>query len=280
MVLAILPVLLLGCKGAEGSGSSASSVGDSSVSEPPALDVKTIRIPVAISTSISSGEIKTKEYVWFDFLPSTSRPYNFLIQFQKLPGSHDVVAEEFPEPFSGCGGVATAEYRKNYRGYFNYDHTYFLIVFSKQLNAGEHFYLRLRGENFWRTIYSLYIFDDLSNALLHFEHISHEYGSYSWKNYTSHRATCSECGHVDEQPHFVASDATPDRWGYYRCLLCGGRAKFGFIQEGVPAVVGASENGSVELESGIKVVVDDDLDALRDGALEFRPVAQGGHDAE
>lgn len=51
-------------------------------------------------------------------------------------------------------------------------------------------------------------------------------------------------------------------------------------QESMAVPDNVSENGSVELESGIRVVVDDDLDALRDGTLEFRPVAQGGHDAE
>lgn len=57
----------------------------------------------------------------------------------------------------------------------------------------------------------------------------------------------------------------------------------GSIENGQESMVvpgSVSENGSVELESGIRVVVGDDLDELRDGTLEFRPVAQGGHDAE
>ena len=60
--------------------------------------------------------------------------------------------------------------------------------------------------------------------------------------------------------------------------LVGGSTENG--QESMVVPVNVSENGSVELENGIGVVVDDDLDALRDGTLEFRPVAQGGNDAE
>ena len=51
-------------------------------------------------------------------------------------------------------------------------------------------------------------------------------------------------------------------------------------QESTVVPGNVSENDSVELESGVQVVAEGDMGALRDGTLEFRPVAQGGHDAE
>ena len=232
LAIAALSAMLLGCKGAGEDKSNSLDLSEGIFSSPelPALNVRTIQIPSANPLYTTYGDIHTREYEWLDFLPSKSHTYNFIIQYYEKTGYYEPVAEEFPEPFVGYDEEGAVEHRKSYRRCVC-NNIYYLIFFSKQLSAGEHFYLRLRGENFYRTSYTLYNFDDLSGLLPYFDHLSHEYGSYSWKNYTSHRATCSECGHVDEQPHVISSDAKPDQWGYYTCSLCGGKATRGFTKE-------------------------------------------------
>lgn len=233
LAIAALSAMLLGCNGAQRSEEASSDPpgdfsGDAEKSE---IDIQEYSIngkwkPI-IGAALRTGEVR-----WYDFVSSKNCVHQFLIQFEVPQGNADIIAEEFPMPFSGYDGVATAEHAKNYRGEPDKTTTFYFIAFSKQMKTREHFYLRMRGEGFKRTShYTLISCLDMSDTLASLEHLSHDYKTYTWANDKTHRATCSECGHVDKQPHVIASGAKPDHWGYYTCSLCGGKATRGFTKE-------------------------------------------------
>lgn len=98
---------------------------------------------------------------------------------------------------------------------------------------------------------------------------NHNYANYEWVNNTMHNAEC-HCGTKTIQGHVVSSDAFNNGQRYATCLLCGGNASIGIIQNGI--VVKVSENGSFILNNGLTVLVREDIDAYKNGVLVFRNI--------
>lgn len=95
----------------------------------------------------------------------------------------------------------------------------------------------------------------------------HNYNIYNWINSTQHRATCS-CGDSIYEGHAVSSDAFSDGSQTAICLLCGGEASMGFIQNSVKILI--SDNGSYVLSNGIVVLQKEDIYAYLNHTLVFR----------
>lgn len=90
----------------------------------------------------------------------------------------------------------------------------------------------------------------------------HDYDrNYSWVDGTQHSVQCS-CGDITTQPHAVRSGRTI-------CLLCGGRAIIGLEDFGPQSLTYVSQNGSYILQSGVVVLVEEDVTTYLEGKLIF-----------
>lgn len=93
--------------------------------------------------------------------------------------------------------------------------------------------------------------------------------SHEWINLSSHKSYCI-CGDAKQMGHAVSSDDFNSGAQIVRCLICGGNASIGIIQNGI--VVKVSENGSFILNNGLTVLVREDIDAYKNGILVFRNI--------
>lgn len=110
------------------------------------------------------------------------------------------------------------------------------------------------------------------------EHIIHDYtSSYIWKDNTKHYSVCV-CVEMIEEGHAVSSDAYNSGASTAVCLICGGEASIGFIQNRAFNYTNIlveknahyiTENGSFILPNGIIVLVDNDIAPYLNGELEI-----------
>ncbi len=103
--------------------------------------------------------------------------------------------------------------------------------------------------------------------------IENHNNTYTWLNYTRHRAICN-CGSNVLEGHFVSS--SDPGFPYKTCLKCGGPASVGFVGPNGRSysplglandVVEYFGNGSYLLANGVYVISDADLDAYYAGTL-------------
>lgn len=100
---------------------------------------------------------------------------------------------------------------------------------------------------------------------------THNYNSdYVWINTRQHNATC-ECGETSVEGHAVSAGENVWLGQYKTCLLCGGRAEYGYViwEPTNEAIVYITDNGSFILPNGVVVLVDSDIQAYIDGTLKF-----------
>lgn len=96
---------------------------------------------------------------------------------------------------------------------------------------------------------------------------SHAYvQTHIWVNNTQHRSTCI-CGEELLQGHAVTSDVFNSDSQTAICLLCGGSASIGFIQNN--NAIKISENGSYILSNGLVVLQNVDVLAYQNNTLAF-----------
>lgn len=95
--------------------------------------------------------------------------------------------------------------------------------------------------------------------------------THTWVNNTQHRSSCI-CGEESLQGHAVTSDAFENGSQTSICLLCGGIASIGFIQNN--NIIKISENGSYILNNGLVVLQDIDVLAYLNNTLLFVDVVE------
>ena len=88
----------------------------------------------------------------------------------------------------------------------------------------------------------------------------HSYGNqYLWKNLTLHKTFCS-CGHFLTEAHVVSSRMIGPGTQIATCLLCGGQASIGMINQKSNRFI--TENGSYIFPNGIIVISELDLEKI------------------
>lgn len=101
---------------------------------------------------------------------------------------------------------------------------------------------------------------------------SHTYDqTHTWVNNTQHRSSCI-CGEESLQGHAVTSDAFNSGAQTAICLLCGGSASVGFIQNNNKVKI--SDNGSYILSNGLVVLENVDVEAYLNDTLVFREISE------
>lgn len=103
---------------------------------------------------------------------------------------------------------------------------------------------------------------------------THQYGApYQWVNTKQHRSSCS-CGETRLEGHAVSLSAYQANASSAICLLCKGRADFGFIQAGIRGQsVMRTKNGSFVSSCGILFLADPDIASFLLGTLVFEEVS-------
>lgn len=96
---------------------------------------------------------------------------------------------------------------------------------------------------------------------------SHDYREfYTYIDTRSHRSYC-DCGEYSLMPHVVASGSFDNGQRFATCLLCGGRAEKGFVQNSKSMLLAIASGESYILPNGVVVLCDEDLDAFINGTL-------------
>lgn len=107
------------------------------------------------------------------------------------------------------------------------------------------------------------------NNVTGLEYITTEEYTYTWLNNTQHRRKCDCSGTVTEG-HAISEDAFNNGSQTATCLLCGGVATIGFIQNS--NIIKVSDNGSYILSNGIVVLKEVDISPYLNHTLVFRDI--------
>ena len=117
-------------------------------------------------------------------------------------------------------------------------------------------------------MYEEHTYDDYVCTKCGYISHTHDYNeSYLWKDYKQHYSNC-ECGKRILHPHVVTSGSLS---GGKRaiCLVCGGEASMGFVFSTNNDIEYLTENGTFALPNGVIVLADDDMEAFKNGTLNF-----------
>lgn len=205
----------------------------------------------ALGTELNSPTaIPTGNYQWFKFTAPYAETYTF-----QTTGALNTSGSLFSDSQAGTALASSSTGGSGNNFALNYTLSKGQTVFIRVQNHGA-------TGNFKLKITSPH---------------THSYGApYVWLNLRQHRATCS-CTLSMNQGHAVSSD-----WngiGTTTCLICGGPAEMGFVQQrgtfstlfnnNYPEIIMYFGNGSYVLSNGISVISNEDLEDLYNGTLEI-----------
>ena len=138
-------------------------------------------------------------------------------------------------------------------GYYDQHKNETGTYYQTNMLEGETLYFRINGVDYSEIKNS--IFQVKENFVEDMPHTHNFSESYSWESLTQHRSYCS-CGEFVLEGHVISgsSSASPNGVRYSTCLLCHGRAKFGFaLPSGIStfSYIDNNQNGFTLAENGL-----------------------------
>ena len=145
-VFAIFATALSACSGSQGSSIEYASETILEAGQE-IVDVRVEKSPVAYSPELHISGNSGHPWQWIKVTSGKSGPISFRVDWTKGPTPYfDIVVEEFGSPFDGKSSEnAIATHVRNYE---SDDKAGWLTAFSREMEAGEPAYFRMRGDAF------------------------------------------------------------------------------------------------------------------------------------
>ena len=227
--------------------------------------------PTSISGANNCSEdLYIGEYFWIEYKAEKTATHYFTVKYEYDQINKDMILEQFSSIVKGYsteGCLAT--YYTDYKITFDGGEERY-IVFSMDLTKNDIVYFRIHREDYYKVTPVTFTADyDLT---LKFEHINHDYSTYSWADGVQHRSTC-KCGDWIYEPHIISKTNLCAIGGggigkKDYCLLCHGVVETGFIiYSSLPNSYEETTNGSFRLSNGVIVLASNDIIKYMNGEL-------------